>query len=47
MVGLAIVGANRLIDVVTMKCINESACLKLLGSWSGGHLDTTAKWCSQ
>ena len=32
MVGLAIVAANRLIDVIIMKCINESACLKLLGS---------------
>ena len=42
-VGLAIVGANRLIDVLIMKCIDEFACLKLLGSGSDGHRDTTAK----
>ena len=40
---LAIVVVNHLIDVIIMKCINESACLELLGNGSGGHLGTTAK----
>ena len=30
--GLAIAAANRSIDVIIMKCISGSACLKLLGS---------------
>ena len=43
MIGLAILAANRLIDVIIMKCINGSVCLKLLGRGSSGLLDTTAK----
>ena len=31
MVGLAIVAANRLINMIIMKCISRSVCLILLG----------------
>ena len=41
--GLASIAVNRIIDVIIMKCLNESACLKLLESGVVDHLDTTAK----
>ena len=40
--GLVIVATNRSIDVIIMKCISESVCLKLLGN--GGVVNILVWW---